>query len=202
MSKLEIKAGTTSKLLDVFIEDPTSLIGEGLTGLVFNSPGLTWYYKRTGDASSTQISLVNAVAGTWSSGGFKEVDAANMKGHYEIGTPNAVLASGVDQVSMQLRGAVNMPPINIEIQLDANIVSDVPTAVENRQEMDSNSIILNKLETLASGKMIWDEANSRFEMYNQSDVLAFYLHVTDKDGSDVVMTGTGPVQRDEKVETV
>lgn len=61
---------------------------------------------------------------------------------------------------------------------------------------------ISKLEDLLSGKMLWNAAQSRFEIYNQSDVLKYYLHVRDKDGSNVVMTGNGPVQRNVKVEAV
>ena len=44
------------------------------------------------------------------------MDATNMPGWYEIGVPDAVLASGANDAVMMLKGT-NLVPINIEIQL-------------------------------------------------------------------------------------
>lgn len=139
--KLLEKKGKTSKIVHLFIQDSSKSDGSGLTGLVFNSAGLTAYYIREGDASTTVISLVTATVGTYVSGGFKEVDAANMPGIYEFDPPNACLATGTDQVVIMLNGASNMAPLPIEIQLRDNTekdiydyipadLSDVPTATE------------------------------------------------------------------------
>jgi len=116
--KLKLKAGTTSKKIRVFIQDSTSLTGGGLTGLVYNSASLTCYYFRDGDTSATSVSLVTATLGTFTSGGFKEVDATNMPGVYELGVPNAAISvAGTSQ--MVLKGATNMVPLPIEFELDA-----------------------------------------------------------------------------------
>lgn len=123
--KLTIKKGTTSKLIQIFILDTSQEDGSGLTGLVHNSAGLTAYYFREGSASTSVISLVNAVVGTWTSGGFKEVDDTNMPGVYEIGIPNACIASGSEQVIIFMRGALKMVNIPMEIQLDDNTAKDV-----------------------------------------------------------------------------
>ena len=40
-----------------------------------------------------------------------------MPGFYEIGIPDAALATGASWVVMHLKGATNMIPVNIEIQL-------------------------------------------------------------------------------------
>lgn len=116
-----IKLGTTSKRLVIFIQDSSSTVGAGLTGLVYNSAGLAWYYWRedTGNAGGTAVTLATATRGTFTSGGFKEVDATNLPGMYEIGVPDAALASGAGWVVMMLRGAANMAPVTIEIQLVA-----------------------------------------------------------------------------------
>lgn len=115
--KLLIKKDKTSKLLRVFIQDSSVSTGAGLTGLVYNSASLTAYYIREGAASPTSITLATMTVGTWASGGFKEVDATNMPGLYELGIPNAVLATGADSVVVMLKGATNMAPVVIEIQL-------------------------------------------------------------------------------------
>ncbi len=65
-----------------------------------------------------QITLVTATLGTFTSGGFIAVDNTNMPGWYEIGIPDAALDGG-NEVAIQLRGATNMAPVNIYIELDA-----------------------------------------------------------------------------------
>lgn len=123
--KLIEKKDATSKIIQVFILDSSKSDGSGLTGLVYNSLGLTAYYIREGAASPTVISLVTATVGTWTSGGFKKVDATNMPGVYELHLPNACFASGAEQVVVLLKGASNMAPSPIEIQLRDNIEKDI-----------------------------------------------------------------------------
>lgn len=116
--KLLIPAGSTSWIDEIFIQNSSVTTGAGLTGLVFNSAGLTWYYKRQGSATWTQVTIVTASLGTYTSGGFVESDATHAPGMYEIGIPNAVLAAGagVHSVLMYLQGAVNMAPVPIQIE--------------------------------------------------------------------------------------
>ena len=123
--KLTIKKGETSKIMQVFIQDSSATTGAGLTGLVYNTASLTAYYIREGDASATEISLVTATVGTYTSGGFKEVDSTNMPGVYELDLPNACLADGAEQVIVFLKGATNMAPLPIEIQLRDNTEKDI-----------------------------------------------------------------------------
>lgn len=117
MAKLAILKGSTSKLLRVFIQDSSATTGVGLTGLAFNTASLTAYYIREGAASATAITLATMTVGTWATGGFKEVDSTNLPGVYELGIPNAVLAAGADHVLVMLKGAANMTPTLLEIQL-------------------------------------------------------------------------------------
>jgi len=119
--KLDILQGKTSKRIVVFIQSSISTNGAGLTGLVNNSGGLTWYYWRedTGNAAGTIVNIVSATRGTFTSSGFIEIDATNLPGFYELGVPNAVLASGATWAVMMLQGAANMVPCPVEIQLTA-----------------------------------------------------------------------------------
>jgi hypothetical protein len=55
--------------------------------------------------------------GTWASGGFVAIDGTNMPGWYQLGIPNAALASGAETVEIHLKGASNMVPVPIKIQL-------------------------------------------------------------------------------------
>lgn len=117
--KLQIKKGTTSKSLYVFIQDSSATTGAGLTGLVHDSAGLSAYYVRP-LGNATSISLVTqTVTGAYSSGGFVEVSSANMPGVYRFDIPDACLASGVDSVVVMLKGATNMAMLPLEIMLVA-----------------------------------------------------------------------------------
>jgi hypothetical protein len=116
--KLLVKAGATSKLVRIFIQDSSKSDGSGLTGLLYNSSGLTWSYVREDQNAATVVTKSSATLGTWTSGGFSEVDPTNLPGFYEIGLPNAALASG-QSVQMLLFGATKMVPCPIEIELEA-----------------------------------------------------------------------------------
>jgi hypothetical protein len=121
MAKLSIVAGATSQSVNVFIQDSSSTTGAGLSGLVFNSTSLIAYYSFTGtNAGSTAITLATlaAVGSAYSSGGFKEIDATNMKGLYRLDLPNAALAGSKGRcVTVYLSGATNMAPCVLEIEL-------------------------------------------------------------------------------------
>jgi len=128
--KLIVTKGTTSFTAMIFIQDSSSTTGAGLTGLAYNSASLTWYYRRqdAGNAGGTAVTLATATKGTWTSGGFVEVDSTNMPGMYEIGIPNAALATGASWVLMELKGATNMAQLPIEIQL---VSFDLQTATQS-----------------------------------------------------------------------
>jgi hypothetical protein len=132
--KRKMMAGQTSKTMKVWIQNAST--GAGLGGLTNATSGLTCYYIRDGQSSSTVISLVAGTLGTWASGSFVAVDGTNMTGLYEFGVPNAVLAAGVDTAFVHLQGAANMVPCVLEIELDAvnyqsatGFVSSVPAVV-------------------------------------------------------------------------
>ncbi len=115
---MKIKRGTASKRRLIFIGDSSSTTGAGLANLVFNSAGLVAYYYASDLANDIQITLVTATLGTYTSGGFVAVDNTNMPGRYEVGIPDAVLDGGVEAV-IQFRGAVNMVPVNLYVELDS-----------------------------------------------------------------------------------
>lgn len=117
--KLIVKKGRTSLLVRIFIQDSSSTVGAGLTGLTSGSAGLVCYRARDddGNAAATQVVLSAGTRGTWSSGGFVEKDATNMPGVYELGLPNAGQATGSETVTYMLKGATNMAPLALEIQL-------------------------------------------------------------------------------------
>lgn len=115
--KLNIKKATTDVTVYVFIQNSSLTTGAGLTGLVYNSSSLVAYYVRP-LGSATSISLATqTVTGAHSDGGFVEVDATNMPGLYRLDLPDAVCATGVNSVVVMLKGATNMAPVLLEIQL-------------------------------------------------------------------------------------
>lgn len=120
MAKLSINAGATSQTVNVFIQDSSQTNGAGLTGLVYNTSSLVAYYALP-KAAAVQITLATlaAVTSAYTSGGFKEIDATNMPGWYRLDLPDAAIASGRFS-SVHLKGAANMAPVAMEIDLQAN----------------------------------------------------------------------------------
>lgn len=117
-----IPKAATSTLVEFQIQDSSQTDNRGLAGLVFNSASLTAFYYRRGAAAAVQITLVTMTAGTWVSGGFVAVDGTNLPGIYQLGLPNAALASGADAVTVMLKGATNMKQTIITIQLTDRVV--------------------------------------------------------------------------------
>ena len=115
-----IQGGATSKMLDVFVQDSSVSTGAGLAGLAFNTGSLACSYRRAG-STRTAITLATSTLGTYTSGAFKEVDGTNMVGFYELGIPDAALASGADYVDIWCGGAANMSPVATRIQLDCPV---------------------------------------------------------------------------------
>lgn len=111
--------GSTNQRRFIFIADTSSTTGAGLANLTHSSSGLVAYYIAGDLSNEVQITpLVAGTLGTYVSGGFVAVDNTNMPGWYEIGIPDAALDGG-NQVAIQYRGATNMAPVNIYIDLDA-----------------------------------------------------------------------------------
>ena len=115
---MKIKRGSTSVRRLIFIADSSSTVGAGLANLAFDTASLVAYYFAGDLSNEVQITLATATLGTWTSGGFVAVDNTNMPGWYEIGIPNAALDGG-NECAIQLRGAANMVPVNIYIELDS-----------------------------------------------------------------------------------
>ncbi len=120
MAKISRVAGRTSQIVEVEVLDSTSTTGSGKTGLLFNTSGLTCYYKRNTSSASTLVSLATITTlGTFATSGFKEVDATHMPGLYEFHPPNAALASGADTVTFIFTGATGAADCRLEIELTA-----------------------------------------------------------------------------------
>jgi hypothetical protein len=121
MSKQKIYAGITNLNLTVIVYDNTSTTGAGLSGLTHTSSGLILEYRRASSSSWTQLGvgtgLVAGTLGSYTSGGI--VASGGRAGRYQISIPDAAVAAGERMVEICLRGAANMHPVDIEIELDA-----------------------------------------------------------------------------------
>ena len=119
--KRKVRAGVTSVSLPIIVYDNTSTTGAGLGGLTHTTSGLVLEYRRQGQSTWTQLGvgtgLVSKTLGTFTSGGI--VASGSRTGRYEIDIPDAALAAGARFVEICLRGAANMHPVDIEIELDA-----------------------------------------------------------------------------------
>ena len=125
MQVFRITKGATSVILPISIFDSSSTTGAKLAGLVYNTASLTAYYNRSGAAgAATAITLATATKGTWATGGFVAIDGTNMPGDYELHIPDTALATGANTVLVQLKGAANMVPKNILIELTSVDMQD------------------------------------------------------------------------------
>lgn len=117
MAKRTFLAGVTSQTIDIFIQDSSSTIGAGLSGLAFGTSGLTAYYRKGATGTPTAITLVTqTVGGAWSSGGFVELDAVHTKGVYRFDVPDTILAS-TPWATIYFYGAANMAPVIAELEI-------------------------------------------------------------------------------------
>jgi hypothetical protein len=114
----KMKSGSTSQSVPIFVQDSSSTVGAGLGSLVYNTASLAAKYRRQGESSWTTITLATMTLGTWASGGFVS-DGGPVTGTYELGLPNAVLASGAEWAEVVVYGATNMLPVLVFIELDA-----------------------------------------------------------------------------------
>lgn len=116
MKKL-IKAGSTDQTIDVFIQDSSSTVGAGLTGLVYNTASLVCYYRKGATGSATALTLATqTVGGAHSDGGFVEISSANMPGMYRLDLSDTIVATA-GTVTLMLKGAANMAQLPIELQV-------------------------------------------------------------------------------------
>lgn len=162
--KYQIKKGRTSYVGYVSVDDSSSTIGAKLTGLVFNSGSLTAYYARQGGAATAITLATQTATGAYSSGGFVAVDGTNMPGVYRFDIPDAVLASGADNAVIVLKGATNMVPVHLEIELVAYDPQDAVraglTALPN-----ANAEAAGGLITRGSGAgQVNQDANGRIDV--------------------------------------
>lgn len=161
-----VKAGSTSQIIEFDVFDSSSTTGARLTGLVYNTASLTAYYSRQNAVGAwTQISLATMTKGTWASGGFVASDGTNSPGCYQLGLPDAALASaaGVNYVQVVIKGAANMVPVHIRIPLWGNVPKDIYDVVAHSDygnaKLVRSTTPANPLDVSATGEAGLDFAN-------------------------------------------
>lgn len=156
--KLAVKNGVTSLVLRVKILDTSVTTGAGKTGLSHSSSGLIistiadneatpTVYTQAASNVETITTLGTFAAPTASKCRFKEVDATNHPGIYEIHIANARWAvNSARSVIVSVSGVSGAAQVDAEIQLDpvpANAlqINDSATAAA-RQERSARTITL------------------------------------------------------------
>jgi len=119
MAKLNVGVGSTNRSEYIYIIDSLSSTGLGKTNIVYNTSGLNGHFVRNA-GSATTISFVSQTAtGTWTSGGWAEVDSLRMPGLYRVDLPNEIFQSGSDKAIVFIRGVANTIPVTLEYQITA-----------------------------------------------------------------------------------
>jgi|CXWL01.1.fsa_nt_gi hypothetical protein len=140
-----IERGAGSLFTHVFIPDSTSTGGAGKTGLTYNSASLKIVVIRPGEASATKYlqsagnieditTLGTYAAPTASKCRFKELDATDLPGWYEIQFADALFNTTNSRRSLggMISGATGVAPTPFQIQLsDPTRGVGSPTALPN-----------------------------------------------------------------------
>lgn len=133
MAKLMRRNGSTSNILRIFLEDSTSAVKAGKTGLAFDTSGLVISTIANNEATATTYTSAGSTIETISTLGtyaaptatkcrFKEVDSTNQPGVYELQLADARYAiSGAKSLFITIHGVANTVTSTQEIDLAAQI---------------------------------------------------------------------------------
>ncbi len=166
-STITIAPGSTSQSIELYL---------GVTGLTASTSGLTARYNRTRTASVSIPLVARTIAQAWTSGGFAEVDAANMPGVYRLDLPDAALAAGADDVTIVVRGASGTNGAVMTVKLSSGGLTSAQTAsavwgADPSPYNDATTLggVLNQTSSLAVStdatvnqipNLVWDEHKS------------------------------------------
>jgi len=156
--KLAVENGITSLILRVFIQDSASTTGDGKTGLSHTSTGMiialiadneatATAYTVTASNVETITTLGTFAAPTASKCRFKEVDATNLPGVYELHFANARWAvSSARSVQGMITGASGAVACPFEVQL-ANVPANVITYASGQAPDNATITLINNKTT-------------------------------------------------------
>lgn len=200
MSAIPITADSTDQSIDIFIQDASSTVGAGLDGLVYNTSGLTCYYRRghTGTATALTLATLATIGTAHADGGFKEIDATNAPGAYRLDLSDAIVASGVQFVTLYLHGAANMVPCVVRLKLEMPVaLADItdPFFVDARPELTAvpvaNATLGEKIDLIyqvARNKMSEDTSDGK-QTYYQDDGTTVFAEATVSTTGDATTRG-------------
>jgi hypothetical protein len=154
-----IRAGTTSK---------TEFLYLSTTGMAFNSVGLSASYVRPGSARVGITLVTQTVSGSWTSGGFVEVDSVNMPGIYRFDIPNAVFASGVNSAAIEIFNSNTNDRFVITYHFTQEMQLDLTQSIPNSTITGSIGEALNAMRAQGFGKWTFDGTN--LSMYAADNV--------------------------------
>lgn len=144
MAKLNYGVTPTSVILRLKLLNSSVTTGAGLTGLTSASAGLIIGTIKIGEAATTAYTQAGATIETITTLGtyetptatkcrFKEVDATNHPGLYEIHLADARFAA-TDSLIVSVSGATNLAQCDVEVQtsnLNSNLTQILGTAVSS-----------------------------------------------------------------------
>lgn len=170
MQTLDIPAGSTDVKLTVFVESES---GAPLTGLVYNSSGLTCYTARAGAVAGQLNLATQTVTGAHSDGGFVEIDATNMPGWYRLDLADDLVAAGVKFAGICLKGASNMQPCEIGVRVHEAVAVDLTGAL-GASPWNATTIAdaLKSAWARGAGKMVLDVGTKVLTFYAPDGVTA------------------------------
>jgi hypothetical protein len=122
-------AGSTSQIVVVTVLDSASTSGGRKTGIAYGS--VTAYYKRSNGTASVAavvntIATLGTFAGDATHAAWKEVDATNMPGVYEVHLPDNMLAAGATEATLSLK-ATGMEQVDIQVEIEMAKPAEVYT---------------------------------------------------------------------------
>lgn len=175
MAKLHLVNGSTSNILRVKLRDSTT--GVGKTGLAYNTSGLkistiadveatATVYTVAGSTIENITTLGTFAAPTATKCRFKEVDATNHPGLYEIQIANARFAvSGAKTLIVSISGVSGVVDEDMEIDLDLvdSIFKRDFTLISGesrRSLMNAIRKLLNKISTSSGTLTVYKEDDS------------------------------------------
>jgi hypothetical protein len=218
VGKLTVKTGSTSRLEHVFILDSTSTTGAGKTGLT--NASVTMHFFRPADTTVTPVTLSAGTLGTWTTGGFKEVDAPNMPGVYEIGMPNAVFAATFNHSVVMIKGT-GIAPVVLEYDLVSynpldtvrlgltaipNVVQGTTGAISTgnatgqvtvatNNDKTGYSLITAPLTTAGTASAVWDALLASYTTANSFGARVVRTRTTSP-SNEVTITGSFHIAAD------
>ena len=180
MAKLELGLTPTSVVLRVKLLDSSVTTGAGLTGLAHDSAGLiigtiaideatATAYTQAGATIETITTLGTYAAPTATKCRFKEVDATNHPGLYEIHIADARFAT-VDSLVVSLSGAADLAEADFEISCKDLAMNTTGLAPAN--EYDAPMGRIDQTISTTEGNIRGADSDTLETLSDQIDVAA------------------------------